>query len=130
MKHVLCVGIIASVILTGCVVSNAPNLVGKRGNYVTEGKTLADIRSARRGIKVFSEIPSTAYNIRELTVKRCHQNFTEEAPSTAIMEDDLVLEAYARGADGLANIKHTKTSGLLKNCWHVRTATAQSFRLD
>ena len=112
------------------MVSNAPNLVGKRGNYANQGKTLADVRDARRGITIYSKLPTTANNIKELSVQRCHQNFTEDAPTRAVMEDDLVLEAYANGADGIANIKHTKASGLLKNCWHIKTATGTSFRLD
>ena len=130
MFKVLIAGFLGLNLLTGCIVSNAPNLVGKRGDYANQGKTLADMRDARRGITIYSKVPASATNIKQFSVRRCHQNFTEDAPTLSVMEDDLVLAAYANGADGIANIKHTKASGLLKNCWHIKTATGTLFRLN
>ena len=130
MLKALIAGFLGLSLLTGCMVSNYPNLVGKRGNYANQGNTLADVRDARRGITIYSKLPASASNIKQLSVQRCHQNFTEDAPSLSVMEDDLVLAAYANGADGITNIKHTKASGLLKNCWHIKTATGTSFRLN
>jgi len=130
MRIALLIGILSSILLSGCIASNAPNLVGKRGNYANTGKSFEDIRAARRGIKTYSRIPNDAHSIKEVSVQRCHQNFTEDAPTIPVMEDDLILEAYAQGADGISNIRHDKQSGLMKNCWHIRTATGTSFRLD
>ena len=130
MFKALVAGILGVVMLSGCNASNAPNMVNKDGNYANQGKTLADIRGARRSITIYSKIPSSAINTKELAVQRCHRNFIDSAPSRAVLEDDLILEAYANGADGIANIEYTKQNGLLQNCWHIQIATATSFRLN
>ena len=53
----------------------------------------------------------------------------EDAPTEATLEDDLIIAAYARGADGITDISHRKESGLMKNCWHIQFAQGTIFRL-
>ena len=101
--------------LSACVVSNALNLVGKRTNY-GYSDDITGLREARRGVKVLTSVPEDAMNIQNIKTRRCHQNFTEHAPMEETLKDDLIVAAYAAGADGSTNITHKKESGLMKNC--------------
>ena len=114
--------------LSACMVSNAPNLVGKRANY-GYSDDISGLREARRGVQVLTSIPEDATNIQTIETQRCHQNFTEDAPTEETLKDDLIIAAYAAGADGITNITHKKESGLMKNCWHIQSAQGTIFRL-
>ena len=120
--------LITAVLLSACMVSNKPNLVGKRGNY-GYSDDISGLRDASRGIQIFESTPVNAANIERIETQRCHQNFTEDAPTEETLQDDLIVAAYARGADGIADIVHKKESGLMKNCWHVQSAQGTIFRL-
>ena len=124
----LCCILVTATSLSACVVSNNPNLVGKRSNY-GYSNDISGLREARRGVEIFKSIPPNATNIKKIETQRCHQNFTEEPPTEETLLDDLIVKTYARGADGITDIAHKKESGLLKNCWHVRSATGTTFRL-
>ena len=115
-------------ILSSCFASNAPNLIGKRANY-DYSDDISALRDANRGVKIYSSIPERATNIKSIEVKRCHQNFTEDAPTEETLLDDLIIAAYAAGADGISKIKHKREKGLMKNCWHIRSAQGSIFRL-
>lgn len=113
------------VFVAGCA---NPNLVGLRGNKLNTDYSLQDRRMAKMHIKVVQALPSNAENMGDFSVERCHQYAQDEAPSDAVLADDLVLLAYAEGADGLTNIRYQRESGLLKNCWFVAKGTATFFR--
>jgi hypothetical protein len=80
-------------------------------------------------IKVVESVPAEAEKMGDYTVKRCHQYFNEPAPSEATLTDDLVLLAYAEGADLVSNISFGGDSGLLKNCWYVAKGNGTFYRL-
>ncbi|GIZ54051.1 hypothetical protein NCCP691_40650 [Noviherbaspirillum aridicola] len=73
-------------------------------------------------------MPAGATPIGDFTAERCHQYAQDSAPGESVLVDDLQLLAYAEGADGLSNIRFSKESGLLKNCWFVAKATATFYR--
>ena len=115
--------------LSAFMVSNAPNLVGNRTNY-GYSDDITGLREARRGVKVFTSVPEDATNFQNIETRRCHQNFTEDASTEETLKDDLIVAAYAAGADGITNITHKKESGLMKNCWHIPSAQGTIFRLS
>lgn len=117
--------VLVSIILTACA---NPNLVGLRGNKPNTNYSLQDRRMAKMHIKVTQEMPSNAESMGDFSVERCHQYAQDEAPSDTVLADDLVLLAYAEGADGLTNIRYQRESGLLKNCWFTAKGTATFFR--
>ena len=89
---------------------------------------LGDQRKARQAIGVFQSIPNGYDDMGDISVRRCHRSFVEEAPTLAAFEGDLVLAAYAGGADAIANIRVERLNGLLANCWYVEEATASIYK--
>lgn len=118
---------LALIALTGCV---NPNLVGQRGDSLNTQYSLQDRRMAKSHIKVTPELPAGAEIVGAgpFTVKRCHQYAHEATPSEVALLDDLVLLAYAEGADGVTNVKYSKESGLLSNCWYIAKASATFYK--
>lgn len=114
-------------ILAGCAAK--PNLVGPRGNDLNTSYGLQDRRAAKQHVRIAGALPAGAQAMGEFSVERCHQYAQNEAPSDAVLTDDLVLLAYAEGADGLVAPRFSRESGLLKNCWTVAKGTATFFKL-
>ena len=113
-------------LISGCA---TPNLVGQRGNKTNSAYSLQDQRTARSQIRVEKTVPANATGVGDFSVERCHQYAQDEAPTDTIMLDDLVLAAYAQGADGLANARFETESALFKNCWFLVRGTATFFKL-
>lgn len=113
------------VVLTGC--ANA-NLVGPRGNGLNANYSLQDRRAAKMHVKISQDLPAGAEVVGDFSAERCHQYAQDVTPSDAALLDDLTLLAYAEGADGLTNVRYSRESGILKNCWHVAKGTATFFR--
>jgi outer membrane murein-binding lipoprotein Lpp len=117
--------VIAILLLAGCA---NPNLVGTRGNKLNSDYSLQDRRAAKLHIKSTKELPQGAQSMGDFSVERCHQYAQDQAPSETVLADDLMLLAYAEGADGLTNLRFSRESGLLKNCWFVAKGTATFFK--
>jgi len=54
----------------------------------------------------------------------------DKPPSEADVTADLMVAAYAKGADGITEVKMETSVGgaLLKNCWHTLVGTAVAYR--
>ena len=65
-----------------------------------------------------------------VTASRCHRNMLDKPPSEADVTADLMVAAYAKGADGITEVKMETSVGgaLLKNCWHTLVGTAVAYR--
>lgn len=124
MKKTLCAVAVLAV-LTGC--ANA-NLVGMRGDGLNTNYSLQDRRQAKLHVKVTPELPAGATIMGDFKAERCHQYAQDNSPTEATLTDDLVLLAYAEGADGITNIRFDKESGLLKNCWYIAKGAATFYR--
>lgn len=122
-KAIYAVAAIAA--LTGC--ANA-NLVGMRGDSLNTNYSLQDRRQAKIHVKVTQELPAGTAVMGDFKAERCHQYAQDNAPTEATLTDDLILLAYAEGADGITNIRFNKESGLLKNCWYIARGTATFYR--
>ncbi|WJM52457.1 hypothetical protein QUC26_21715 [Pseudomonas asiatica] len=115
--------LVASVVLSGCS-SHSSNLqVGNDQSYAS----LSDQREAVRSIKVTQSVPSNAEVIDIVSAGRCHRSFVEQAPSESTVLTDLKIAAYAKGADGIADVSIEKSSGLNRNCWYVLGGTAKAY---
>lgn len=107
-------------LLYGC--ANA-NLVGMRGNSLDTRYGLQDRRAAKKHIKIFAAQPAGYEATKSYKVERCNQYAQDELPSKETLTDDLVMLAYAEGADAISGIAFDSESGIFKNCWTVEKAT-------
>lgn len=64
-------------------------------------------------------MPDGAVVLGKVDAGRCHKSFVETSPDENLVKIDLKVAAYAKGADGITDIKITKESGLTKNCWYI-----------
>lgn len=97
---------------------------GQTGAIISSDQIIAR-REANRTISVHEIKPAGHRSIGEVSVRRCHRNFVEEAPTIEAITNDLKIAAYAQGADAISNIQTQKLNGLLANCWYVLEGTAQ-----
>lgn len=85
---------------------------------------LQDRRTAKMHVKVFEAEPTSGYTrYKSYTVERCNQYAQDRRPSRETLTDDLVMLAYAEGADAISDLAFDSESGLLKNCWTVERAS-------
>ncbi len=109
----------------GCA-SNSSNMrVGTEQSYVS----LKDQREAIAEVKEYSSLPEGAKRISKVDASRCHRNAMQTEPTEDEVLVDLKVAAYAKGADGIMDVKIEKVSGLLQNCWNILTGEATAIML-
>jgi len=101
--------------------------VGNDQSYLS----LTDQRTAMQTVQVTETVPDGAIILSNVEATRCHRNFTEKTPALPVLTRDLQINAYASGADGIAEIEVTTqvVTALLKNCWKTITGTAVAYDL-
>jgi hypothetical protein len=92
--------------------------------------SLRDQREAALAVKEYQGVPANAASIGSVDASRCHRNTLQAQPSEAEIKADLKVAAYARGADGIADVKITQGSGLLQNCWLIINGSATAFSIQ
>lgn len=123
MKNIVTLILIATT--TSCATYSSNLQVGNDQSYVS----LKDQREALRTIKEYESLPQGAVVLGKVDAGRCHRSFVETEPDENIVKIDLKVAAYAKGADGITDIKITKESGLTKNCWYILDGEATMFTL-
>jgi hypothetical protein len=118
---VLCV----AMSLSGCANTSANMRVGTDMSYMS----LKDQREASIAVREYEAAPPGAENIGTVDAARCHRNTLQAPPTDTEIKLDLKVAAYARGADGITDIKIERTSGLLQNCWNIVNGTATAIAL-
>lgn len=116
----------ACLALAGCSTHSANLRVGNASSLAS----LSDQRDAMRAVREYPAVPAGAETIGSIDAGRCHRNWTETAPTRENVVADLKVAAYAKGADGIANVEVVKKSGLSGNCWYVLNGSAVAFRLS
>lgn len=83
---------------------------------------------AQRYVLVADETPPGAKPLGQVTAARCYRNSFDPAPTEQQVTGDLQAEAYARGANGIAQVKIEK-AGLTfaSNCWQLLKGSAIAF---
>ena len=112
--------------LSGCSTYSSNLQVGKNQEYVS----LKDQREAIRTVIEYDSVPEGATILGKIDAGRCHRSFVENSPDESLVIIDLKVAAYAKGADGITNIKIDKKSGLAKNCWYILDGEATMFKLS
>ena len=127
MKHKLVFLLIlnASLMLTGCASDSANMRIGTSQSNVS----LSDQRQASQVISVSDQVPIGAVVIGDVDASRCHRYAYDKPPTGENVISDLKMAAFARGADGLANIRIDKKSALLKDCWHTLVGKATIYTI-
>lgn len=113
------------VILSGCSTHSSNLQVGNNQSYLS----LTDQRQALRTVQEYDSLPEGGKILGIVGASRCHRNFTETEPSNDMVTVDLKVAAYAKGADGITDIKIKKESGLSSNCWYILDGSATMFIL-
>lgn len=106
----------------GCGTTSSNYSVGTQQSYAS----LADQRAASQ-LPVASALPAGARRLGVIDAARCHRNFTQTAPREEDLIADLKTAAYARGADGIAEVQISKASGLAQNCWYMLSGQAIAY---
>lgn len=114
----------ASLALSACATHSSNLRVGNESSLAS----LADQREAMRAVQEYPTIPEGAEAVGTVDAGRCHRSFVQSAPTRDNVVADLKIAAYAKGADGIANVVIEKKSGLSDNCWYVLNGTATAFR--
>ncbi len=113
--------LLSAALLAGCA---NPNLVGLRGDKLDTRYGLQDRRAAKMHIKQFGDqVPPGYTKTKIYQVERCNQYAQDEKPSKQTLTDDLIMLAYAEGADAISDIRFDSESAILKNCWTVERAS-------
>lgn len=112
--------LIACTFFYGCASNSANMRVGTDMTYLS----LKDQREASLSVREYDALPPGAQNLGTVDASRCHRNTLQAQPTDAELKLDLKVAAYARGADGITNIKIQSSSGLLQNCWSIINGTA------
>lgn len=114
-------------LLSGCATNSANMRIGTEQSYTS----LGDQRAAVRSVTVVDSIPLGAMVIGEVDASRCDRNMLDKAPTNDEVIIDLRVAAYAKGADGIANVHISKeiASALLKDCWSALVGRATMFRV-
>lgn len=119
MRYVL---IVLASLVAGCGTTSSNYSVGTQQSYVS----LADQRAASQ-LHVASDLPAGARRLGVIDAARCHRDFTQTAPREEDLVADLKTAAYARGADGIAEVRITKATGLAQNCWYMLNGQAVAY---
>jgi hypothetical protein len=110
--------------LTGCASPSTNMRVGGEQTYVS----LQGQRDAALSVAQSQSVPSGAVAMGPVDASRCHRYQGDIEPSEEQLIADVKAAAYARGADGVAEVTIVKESGLLRNCWYIYTARATMYR--
>lgn len=111
--------------VSGCASNSANMKVGTDMSYAS----LKDQREAALTVKDYPALPEGATLVGTVDASRCHRNSLQAPPTEADLRTDLKVAAYARGADGITDVKIERSTGLLQNCWAIVNATAQAFQV-
>ena len=120
------IAIAALLVLTGCASNSANMQVGTGMTYLS----LKDQREATQAVRDYPQAPQGAKMLGQVDAARCHRNTMQSPPTDAELLLDLKVAAYARGADGITDVKIEKGTGLLQNCWSIINGTAQAFQIS
>lgn len=110
-------------LLVGCATNSSNMRVGTDVSYLS----LKDQREVIPTVKEYATIPSGSNDLGKVDAARCHRNGFQNEPTENEVKIDLKAAAYARGADGIADVKIDKVSGLMQNCWYILNGEATAF---
>lgn len=114
--------ILLATLTFGCGTTSSNYSVGTQQSHAS----VADQRAASL-LPVASALPSGARRLGVIDAARCHRDFTQTTPREEDLIADLKTAAYARGADGIAEVRISKESGLAQNCWYMLNGQAVAY---
>lgn len=110
--------LVCALALAGCATSR---------NVRTSAEATAS-PEAQRYVVVATKTPAGAKEIGQITAARCHRNTFDPVPTEQQVIEDLQGEAYAKGANGISQVKVEKTGmTFASNCWQLLKGSATAF---
>lgn len=109
----------------GCTQYSSNLQVGNEQIYTS----LKDQREALRTVRQYEALPAGAEVLGPVEAGRCHRSWVEKEPDESSLLIDLKVAAFAKGADGITDVKFSKDSGLNRNCWYILGGSAVMFAL-
>lgn len=126
LKQTIKIGLLITLVsLSGCATNSSNMRVGTDQSYVS----LKDQREAITTVQEYSSLPVGARIIGSVDASRCHRNALQTEPTKDEVLIDLKVAAFAKGADGIMNVKIESVSGLMQNCWRILTGKAETIQL-
>ena len=114
---------VSVVFASGCATNSSNMRIGTDQSYLS----LRDQREAALTIQEYLSMPQGAVKLGTVDAARCHRNAMQTPPTEDEVKIDLKAAAYAKGADGITDIKIAKVSGLSQNCWNILNGEATAF---
>lgn len=126
MKHRhLLLSLLLAASATGCATNSSNMRVGTDQSYMS----LKDQREAAIVVREYPSFPDGAVRLGKVDAARCHRNSLQTAPTEDEVKVDLKAAAYAKGADGIVDVRISSGSGLLQNCWKILNGEATAIAI-
>jgi len=122
--------LLVALALTGCitVAPEEKDATVRRGNAP---ESVVDLQAATKAVKVYESAPEQAQSLGTVTAIRCHANLYEPKPTEETLRGDLLINAFAKGANGVSDIQIVRQPGNLGyNCYFRFFGTAKALKVS
>jgi hypothetical protein len=99
----------------------------RRGNAPA---SVVDLQAATKAVKVYEIAPESSESLGTVTAIRCHANLYEPKPTEETLRGDLLINAFAKGANGVSDLQIVRQPGNLGyNCYFRYFGTAKALKV-
>lgn len=116
--------------LAGCITVSPEekDATVRRGNAPA---SVVDLQAATKAVKVYESAPEQSQSLGTVTAIRCHANLYEPKPTEETLRGDLLINAFAKGANGMSDIQIVRQPGNLGyNCYFRYFGTAKALKVS
>ncbi len=124
------VTISVGVALAGCITvpPEEKDATVRRGNAPA---SVVDFQAATKALTVYETSPAGAEVLAEVSAIRCHANLYEPKPTEDTVRSDLLINAFAKGANAISDISIVRQPGNLGyNCYFRYFGTAKALKVS
>lgn len=117
-------------VLVGCVTVSPEekDATVRRGNAPA---SVVDLQAATKALTVYETSPPGAEVLAEVSAIRCHANLYEPKPTEDTVRSDLLINAFAKGANAISDISIVRQPGNLGyNCYFRYFGTAKALKVS
>ncbi|MGV2906453.1 hypothetical protein [Achromobacter sp. AGC25] len=121
--------VLISSTLAGCitVAPEEKDATVRRGNAPA---SVVDLQAATKAVKVYDIAPEQSQSLGTVTAIRCHANLYEPKPTEETLRGDLLINAFAKGANGVSDLQIVRQPGNLGyNCYFRYFGTAKALKV-
>lgn len=122
--------VLISSTLAGCITVSPEekDATVRRGNAPA---SVVDLQVATKAVKVYDTAPEQSQSLGTVTAIRCHANLYEPKPTEETVKGDLLVNALAKGANAVSDMKVVRQPGNLGyNCYFRYLGTANALTVQ